>query len=115
MGREVVTITDRASGAVAQAVLDTDVPLLRLVDAEASWALSPRCDSAVPGNGAHRIKRADHLSAVPRTLDDIVREVYPMELVRFPNGGNLSAPAYEQQTYEYGTTERGRFAVGNRP
>ncbi len=49
------------------------------------------------------VKRADYLSAVPLTLEDIVRQVYPMELVRFTNGGNPTAPACDEQIHEYAT------------
>ncbi len=38
MSRQPVIITDRSNGTEIQATLDTDVPLLRLVDAEAAWA-----------------------------------------------------------------------------
>jgi hypothetical protein len=38
MSQEAVTITDRMSGEPVQAILDTDVPLVRLVDAEATWS-----------------------------------------------------------------------------
>ncbi len=38
MSREAVSIIDRASGEAVDAVLDTDFPLIRLVDAEASWS-----------------------------------------------------------------------------
>jgi len=37
VSREAVTITDRATGESVEAVLDTDVPLLRLVDVEVAW------------------------------------------------------------------------------
>ncbi len=38
MSRETVTVKDRATGAVVEAVLDTDAPVVRLVDAEAAWS-----------------------------------------------------------------------------
>jgi hypothetical protein len=38
MSQDAVTITDRVSGEAVQALLDTDVPLVRLVDAEATWS-----------------------------------------------------------------------------
>src|ERR1700722_19902792 len=38
MSRQPVVVTDRSTGMEVQATLDTDVPLVRLVDAEAAWA-----------------------------------------------------------------------------
>jgi hypothetical protein len=38
VSRQAITITDRASGTAVEAVLDTDVPLVRLVDVEAIWS-----------------------------------------------------------------------------
>jgi hypothetical protein len=38
MTRVAVTLTERATAAVVDAVLDTDVPLVRLVDVEVAWS-----------------------------------------------------------------------------
>jgi hypothetical protein len=49
------------------------------------------------------VRRADYLAVVPTDLDDIVREVYGMQLTRYTNEGDGIEPALERQSYEYDT------------
>ena len=49
------------------------------------------------------VKRADYLAAPPRKLDDIIREVYGMELIRFSETGDAMPSVPERQRYEYDT------------
>jgi hypothetical protein len=49
------------------------------------------------------VKRADYLAAPPRKLDDIIREVYGMELIRCTETGDATPSVPERQRYEFDT------------
>src|SRR5436853_7108507 len=46
------------------------------------------------------VKRVDYLAAPPRKLDDIIREVYGMELIRYTETGDAMLSVPERQRYE---------------
>jgi hypothetical protein len=56
----------------------------------------------LPGTGG-LIKLADYLAAPPKKLDDIIREVSGMELIRYTETGDAMPSVADRQRYEYDT------------